>query len=194
MTMKMMAAIALSGCVLAGMTGCASTRQVQRDIPVSAAMLDEANYQVDSTRHTNAMLYRLSTAAADQCTATDASHRAPFSLLFNGANTSEELRTAIYRVSGTAELPVIQAHVPELQAYDGARVLKVNRQSTDKSWSDRPHRVTPAAAAADRRRHRRKDNLHAIVDAEGNCDGGNNRPEPVSVGVHHGSGADTNGA
>ena len=131
MTVKMMAAIALSGCVLAGMTGCASTRQVQRDTPVSTAMLDEAKYQIDSTRHTNAMLYRLSTAAADQCTATDASRRAPFSLLFNGANTSEELRTAIYRVSGVAELPVIQAHVPELQVYDGVRVLKVNRQSTD---------------------------------------------------------------
>lgn len=132
MTAKMMSVLAISVLALAGLTGCASTRQVQRDAPVSAAMLDEAKYQMDTARRTNTMLYRLSTAAADQCRVTDAAHRAPFSLLFNGANTSEELRTAIYRVSGVAELPVIQAHLPELSAYDGARVLTVNRQSTNK--------------------------------------------------------------
>lgn len=131
MTLKTMAAMALAGCVLAGMTGCASTRQVQRDKPVSAAALEEAKYQVDTTRRTNALLYRLAIAAADMCMATDASHRAPFSLLFNGANTSEELRTGIYQVSGVAELPAIQAHAPDLQAFDGARVVMVNRQSTD---------------------------------------------------------------
>lgn len=131
MTAKIMSTLAISVLALAALTGCASTRQVQRDAPVSAATLDEARYQIDTTRQTNAMLYRLSTAAADQCTITDAAERAPFSLLFNGANTSEELRTAIYRVSGAAEQPVMQAHVPALKAYDGARVLSVNGQSTD---------------------------------------------------------------
>jgi len=131
MSMKTMAALALAVLTLAGLTGCASTiPDVKRDAPVSSAMLEEATFMVNSTRQTNALLYRLGAAAADQCTTTDAAHRAPFSLLFNGANPSEELRTAIYKVAGVAELPLLQTHVPELKAYEGARVRTINRQAT----------------------------------------------------------------
>lgn len=131
MTTRAISILVLS-VVLAALTGCASTtRKVERDTPVSAAALAEARSLMDSTRETNALLYRLSVAAADQCTASDAPHRAPFSLLFNGANVpSEELRTAVYRVSGVAELPVVQAHLPVLRTYDGARIVSVNKQST----------------------------------------------------------------
>ncbi|MGZ8291001.1 MAG: hypothetical protein ACXW2U_14565 [Telluria sp.] len=118
---------------LAGLaTGCASTtRQVDRNAPVSAALLDEAKFVTDSARETNELMYRLSTAAGDACAASDAPYRAPFSLLFNAPDEkSDALRTAIFRVSGLAELPAIQAHDTAVSQYDGARIVSINRTGT----------------------------------------------------------------
>lgn len=130
MSARIILTIAASVLALA-LTGCTTVRHIERDAPVSAEKLEEAKYLIDTTRQTNALVYRLSTASADKCTASDAPHRAPFSLLLNGANNpSEELRTAIYRVAGIAELPVVQIHTPALHAYEGARVLTVNGKST----------------------------------------------------------------
>jgi predicted small secreted protein len=130
MNASIISTIAVSVCVFV-LTGCTTMRHIERDAPVSKEKMEEARYLIDTTRQTNTLLYRLGTASADQCTASDAPHRAPFSLLFNAANNpSDELRTAVYRVSGIAELPVVQIHIPELRAYEGARVLTVNGNST----------------------------------------------------------------
>jgi hypothetical protein len=132
MNTKLISILAIAALALSGLTGCASTgRQVNREAPVSPEVLREAKDMIDSTRQTNALLYRLSTAAAVDCAAADAPYRAPFSLMFNAQDIkSDELRTAIFRVSGIAELPTLQAHAPAVSRYEGARIVTINRQST----------------------------------------------------------------
>lgn len=119
--------------LLAGLGGCAATGQrVERDAQVSDSALREARYRIDATRDTNALLYRLSVAAAAECAQDDAVYRAPFSLLYNDAAAeSAELRSAVFRVAGIAELPALQAHSPALQGYDGAHVVSINRTAAD---------------------------------------------------------------
>lgn len=130
MTLKMMATLAATFVTFASLSGCASPlRKLDRDAPVSAAMLEQARFQVNTTRQTNSLVYRLSTAALEQCADASVRLRAPLSLLFND-NASDQMRTAIYRVSGMADLPVIQAHTAALNEYEGERITAINGQAT----------------------------------------------------------------
>lgn len=78
------------------------------------------------------MVYRLSTAALERCADARVRLRAPLSLLFND-NASEEMRTAIYRVSGVTDLPVIQAHTAAPNE-GGARITAINDQAAS-NWN-----------------------------------------------------------
>ena len=130
MTVKLMATLAAAFLALATLSGCAGTgRKLNREAPVSAAQLEQARFQVTTTRQTNLLVYLLSTAAVAQCADAGVRLRAPLSLLFN-ENPSDEMRTAIYRVSGMADLPVIQAHTAALAPYEGARIVSINGQDT----------------------------------------------------------------
>lgn len=130
MTLKMLVILAATAMTFVSLNGCSTAqRKLDRDAPVSAAMLEQARMQVSTTRQTNSLVYRLSTAALDQCANSSVRLRAPLSLLFNDS-ASDQMRTAIYRVSGMAELPVIQAHTAALSAYEGERIATINGQAT----------------------------------------------------------------
>jgi len=126
--MNIIASLALSIVLLASLSGCATTGRQVTDMPVSQKTMSEAQAIVDGARSTNEIMYQLSVAAIADCKESDALFRAPFSLLFNHPGIkSEEMRTAIFKVLGANEFPVIQAHTQALAAFDGLRVKSVNR-------------------------------------------------------------------
>lgn len=130
MKTTMIATLAAACVAFSSLSGCASTaRKLKRDTPVTQEQLDQARYEVTTTRQTNLLVYRLSTAAVGQCADASVRMRAPLSLLFN-SNASDAMRTAIYRVSGMEDLPVVQAHTAALTPHEGARIVSINGQST----------------------------------------------------------------
>jgi hypothetical protein len=113
------------------LSGCATSPAVDRSLTVSDATRSEVRRLVEHDLASNGVNYRLSIAGADDCRDAGLQHRSPFSLLFNAtALPSAEMRTAIFQLYGLEHQARLQAHTPELAAYDGARVVAVNGEST----------------------------------------------------------------
>jgi hypothetical protein len=130
--MNIITSLALSIVLLASLAGCATTGRQVTEMPVSQKTMSEAQAIVDGTRSTNAMMYQLSVAAMDECKESKTLFRAPFTLLFNPPGIkSEEMRTAIFKVSGANEFPVIQVYTKELAPFAGQRVKSVNQVSAN---------------------------------------------------------------
>jgi len=126
--MYIIGSLALTIVLLASLSGCATTGRQVTDMHVSQKTMSEAQTIVDGARSTNEIMYHLSVAAMAECKESAALFRAPFSLLFNHPGIkSEEMRTAIFKVSGANEFPVIQVHTQALAAFDGQRIKSVNR-------------------------------------------------------------------
>jgi hypothetical protein len=122
-------AIAAIGTTL--LSGCATSRPVDRTLHVSDETRQEVKRLLGQERQSNQLVYRLSTVGADQCADAPLRYRTPFSLLFNSpALPSAEMRTAIFQEAGIDSQALFQAHLPEFERYDGAHVVAVNGEST----------------------------------------------------------------
>lgn len=126
-------AIGLMAFALVMLSGCAATRPaLDHHASVPPAKLEAARDIVDGMRNTNAVIYQLATAGSAVCAESDPHYRAPFSMLFNAAGIADlEMRNALYALLRVDQHPLLQAHAPSLQQYDGAEIVAINGQSAD---------------------------------------------------------------
>jgi hypothetical protein len=123
--------LAVSAICLLLLGGCATNPAVDRSVTVSAETRAEVKRLLDHELATNQLVYQLSRVGVEDCKDAGLDFRAPFSLLYNNTGlSSKEMRTAIFNAYGLEGQAMFQSHTPELAAYDGARVVEVNGEST----------------------------------------------------------------